>query len=68
MSLRAKGAQLAEAPVVVLTRWEARLLAHMLVETVVAVGAVSGSREGLTLWHASKVVLVQVLALHALLA
>lgn len=56
MAFCAQRAQLAESAIVVLTWWESGLLAYVLVEAIVAVGAVAGAREGLTFGHAAEVI------------
>lgn len=68
VSLGAEWAQFTESPIVVLTGWQSGLFANVLIETVIAVGAVSGPGEGLAFGHASQVVFVQILALQPLLA
>ena len=64
----AQRSQWAESPVVVFAGRQTRLLAHVLIQAVVAVGAVAGPREGLALGHAPQVVFVEILALQPLLA
>lgn len=66
MSLSAKGAQLAESTIVMFTWRKTGLLSDVLVQTVVAVGTISGAGEGLAFGHATQVVFVQILALHPL--
>jgi hypothetical protein len=68
MSLGAEGAQFTKSPVVVFTGRESGLFANVLIEAVIAIGTVSRPGEGLALGHTTQVVLVQVLALHSLLA
>lgn len=68
MAFRTEGSQFTESSVVVFTGWETGFLSNMLVQTVIAVGAVSGSREGLAFGHASKVVFMQILAFRSFLA
>lgn len=58
MPLRAEGPQLAEPSVIVFARGKTGFLADVLVEAVVTVGTVSGTREGLAFGHSAKVVFV----------
>lgn len=53
VSLGAEGAQFTEPPIVVFTGRESGLFANVLIETVIAVGTVSGPGEGLAFGHAT---------------
>lgn len=53
VSLGAEWAQFTESPIVVLTGWQSGLFANVLIETVIAVGTVSGPGEGLAFGHAT---------------
>lgn len=68
MPLGAEGTQFTKSSIVLLTRRESGLLANVLVQAVVAIGAVPGPGERLAFGHAAQVVLVKVLALEPLLA
>lgn len=68
MPLGTQGSQLAESPVVVFTGGQTRLLPHVLIQAVVAIGTVAGPREGLAFRHAAEVVFMKVLALETLFA
>lgn len=68
MSLGADGAEWTEAPVVMFTSREPSVLPDVMVQAILAVGAVSGAQEGLTFGHAPEVVLVEIFAFEPLLA
>jgi len=68
VALRTQGPQFAEPAIVVLAWRQSGFGPDVLVQAVVTVGTVSGTRVGLALGHAPQVVLVEVFALEALLA
>lgn len=67
MTLGAQRSQGTEPTVIVLTSGTSSFLADVMVQAIVAVGTVSGAREGLAFGHASEIVLVEIFAFETLL-